>query len=172
VTDEPDRIPLVGIWYRHVLAGGDPLRLAAGDARGRWQRAQVVGALYLADTPETAWAEFYRAAAELEIPPAKLLPRDLWRYVVSLDAVADLSSDQALTAAGLSTPLPDSGDWPPFQAVGEQLALAGAQGVLWRSAARPSNLCACVFSCALSTLTPLDRKRIDTPPAPPRGMRT
>jgi RES domain-containing protein len=100
-----------------------------------------VGGLYLADTPETAWAEFYRAAAELEVPPAKLLPRDLWRYEVSLNAVADLSSDQALAAAGLSTPAPDSSDWPPFQAVGERLALAGAQGVLWHSAARPANLC-------------------------------
>lgn len=100
-----------------------------------------MGGLYLADTPETAWAEFYRAAAELEVPPAKLLPRDLWRYEVSLNAVADLSSDQALAAAGLSTPAPDSSDWPPFQAVGERLALAGAQGVLWHSAARPANLC-------------------------------
>jgi RES domain-containing protein len=172
VADEPDRIPVVGIWYRHVLAGGDPLRLAAGDARGRWQRSPVVGALYLADTPDTAWAEFYRAAAELEVPPGKLLPRDLWRYQVSLDAVADLSSNQALAAVRLSPPLPDSGDWPSFQAVGEHLALGGAQGVLWRSAARPANLCVCVFAVAVSTLTPLDRERIDTPPAPPRGMRT
>ena len=74
----PALVPLSGIWFRHVRAGGGPLALPEGDARGRWQRARKVGALYLGDSPETAWAEFYRALAELEVPPAQLLPRDLW----------------------------------------------------------------------------------------------
>lgn len=172
MAPKPDRVPVHGVWYRHVRGDGDPLGLPSGDASGRWQRARVVGGLYLADTSETVWAEFYRPAAELQAPPGRLLPRDLWRYEVALAAVADLSNEARLAAAGLRTPLPDSGDWPPFQEVGEQLALSGADGVLWRSAARPAHLCLCVFAPALSALKPLDRKRIDAAPPPPRGMRT
>jgi hypothetical protein len=68
VGAEPARIPLAGIWYRHVRADGTPLGLPPAGALGRWQRAQIVGALYLPDSPETAWAEFYRAAAEMALP--------------------------------------------------------------------------------------------------------
>ncbi len=52
----------------------------------------MVGAFYLAGDEETAWAEWYRQLAELGIPPAKSLPRDLWRIGVDLDRVADLST--------------------------------------------------------------------------------
>ncbi len=95
---EPIRIPLAGIWHRHLRADADPLGLAPGDAQGRWQRGRVIGAVYLAEDPQTAWAEFYRLAAALDLPPDQLLPRDLWRYRVNLDEVADLSSPEALVA--------------------------------------------------------------------------
>ena len=132
----------------------------------------MVGALYLADSPETAWAEFYRAAAEMEIPPTKLLPRDLWRLSVALEDVADLRDPAALTAVGLDPAVPDRGQWPAYQAVGERLARARVQGVLYRSAARPAHRCLCIFATALDGLTALDSERVDAPPAPPRGMRT
>ena len=169
---EPDRIPLSGIWYRHVRAGGHPLGLPPAAAGGRWQRARVVGAVYLADSPHTAWAEFYRALAETEVAPAALMPRDLWRYRVALDAVADLTEPTALAQLGLDPAVPDRAQWPAFQAVGERLARDGAQAVLYRSAARPDHRCLCVFAGALDAVAALDRKRIDAPPAPPRGMRT
>lgn len=169
---EPTRIPLAGIWYRHVRAGGDPLGLPPAGARGRWQRAHVVGALYLADSPETAWAEFYRATAEMELPPGSLMPRDLWRYRLELDAVADLSDPTALAGAGLPPAAPDREQWPAFQAVGERLAQAGADGVLYASAARPAHRCVCIFAGALEKVEPLEHERVDAPPAPPRGMRT
>ena len=66
---DPDRVPVSGTWYRHVAAGRDPLGLPPASARGRWQRAEIIGAQYLADSPQTAWAEFYRALAEQEVPP-------------------------------------------------------------------------------------------------------
>jgi RES domain-containing protein len=172
VTAEPGRIPLGGIWYRHVRRGGDPLGLAPGDARGRWQRARVVAALYLADGPDTAWGEFYRGLAEHGIPPALRMPRDLWRYEVALTEVADLTDPAALMALGLPSAIPDSSQWPAFQAVGERLAGAGVQAVLYRSAARPAHRCLCVFAPALDRLTALDHERFDALPAPPRGMRT
>jgi hypothetical protein len=106
VAPEPRRIPLGGVWYRHVRGGGDPLGLPLGDARGGLQRGRVVGALYLADTPETAWAEFYRGLAEHGIPPRLRMPRDLWRYEVALTEVADLTDPDALTALGLATAIP------------------------------------------------------------------
>jgi hypothetical protein len=40
--------------------------------------------------------------------------------------------------------------WPAFQAVGEQLAGHGAQGILYASAARTRSLCLCVFEAGLT----------------------
>lgn len=68
---EPRRIPLGGVWYRHVRADGEPLGLPPAAASGRWQRAHIVGAIYVADSADTAWAEFYRAAAEMELSPTR-----------------------------------------------------------------------------------------------------
>jgi RES domain-containing protein len=172
VAAEPRRIPLGGVWYRHVRGGGDPLGLPAGDAQGRWQRAREIGALYLADNPDTAWGEFYRGLAEHGIPPALRMPRDLWRYEVALTEVADLTDRDALAALGLPTTIPDSTQWPAFQAVGERLARAGVQAVLYESAARPGHRCLCVFAPALDRLSALDREHFVALPAPPRGMRT
>jgi RES domain-containing protein len=112
------------------------------------------------------------ALAELEVPPAALMPRDLWRYRVALDAVADLTEPTTLAHVGLDPAVPDRTQWPAFQAVGERLARGRTQAVLYRSAARPEHPCLCVFAGALSALVALDRTRINTPPAPPRGMRT
>lgn len=100
------------------------------------------------------------------------MPRDLWRYRLGLDDVADLSEAAALTGVGLDAAIPDRAQWAAFQAVGERLAQAGVQGVLYRSAARPEHLCVCVFAAALEKIVPVDRERVDVPPAPPRGMRT
>jgi RES domain-containing protein len=172
VAAEPSRIPLTGIWYRHVRAGGYALGLPPAAASGRWQRAHIVGAVYLADSAQTAWAEFYRALAEMELPPASLMPRDLWRYRVALDAVADLTAPAALAQLGLDPAIPDRSQWTAFQAVGEWLARDGTQAVLYRSAARPDHRCLCVFAGALDAVVALDRERVDAPPAPPRGMRT
>ena len=172
MPSQPSRIPVSGVWYRHVAAGRDPLGLPPAGARGRWQRTGVIGALYLADSDGTAWAEFYRALAEQGIPPDRLMPRDLWSYRVELDGVADLSTRPALEQLGLPEIEPDARQWPAFQAVGEELAQRGAAGVLWRSAARPDHLALCVLAPALAALTPLAGERVDAPPPPPRGMRT
>lgn len=164
-------VPVKGTWHRHVLADREPLGFDP-DGQGRWQHARTIGAIYLADSEQTAWAEFYRAAAEARRGPLDLLPRDLWSYRVELDTVADLSAHRTLAAAGLARTLPTSSQWPTYQAVGERLAAAGAQGVLYRSAARSRHLCLCVFATALERVTPVERRRVTAPPAPPRGMRT
>jgi RES domain-containing protein len=161
-----------GVWFRHIAAGRQALGMPPVEAAGRWQRYRVVGAIYLADSSETAWAEFYRAAAEAQVPPDAWMPRDLWRYEVALDDVVDLSSDAALQLEALPATEPDRGQWPAYQLVGERLAAGGAQAILYRSAARPEQRALCVFAAALDDVTPLDHTRVVTAPAPPRGMRT
>jgi hypothetical protein len=44
----------------------------------------VIEALYFADSEETVWAEWYRYLAEAALPPRRGLPRDLWRWEISL----------------------------------------------------------------------------------------
>jgi RES domain-containing protein len=135
----------------------------------------VIDALYLADSPETAWAEWYRCLAEYGLPPAHALPRGLWRIRVELDGVADLRTPKALRALGLEPPLPSSANWVAFQAVGERLAADGFPALVAPSAARPEGLVLCVFrrDGELGGVRKVGRaRRVDQPPAPPRGLRT
>jgi len=51
----------------------------------------VVRGLYLADSEDTAWAEWLRATAEQGAPPASRLPRAMCPLEVDLDGIADLT---------------------------------------------------------------------------------
>ncbi len=82
-------------------AGSDPLYRPPTPADGRWQRGTNVEGIYLAAEEATAWAEWYRWLAELEIEPLHGLPRELWRYRASLSSVADLTRAETLDAFGL-----------------------------------------------------------------------
>ncbi len=125
-----DWAPLRGTWWRQTAAGLDPLELRNPPGDGRWQRGDVVGATYLADSAETVWAEWYRALAERALPPSVWLPCDLWRVDVHLERVADLSRLERLSALGLDAPRPDRSTWPPYQDVGEQIAAGGGPGLI------------------------------------------
>ena len=72
---------------------------------GRWQRGEQVPGLYLAQDQDTVWAEWYRALAELGERPDSRLPRDLWRFRVALEQVADLAAPASLRQLGLGTGL-------------------------------------------------------------------
>jgi hypothetical protein len=145
----------------------------AGD--GRWQRGEHLAGLYVAQDPDTVWAEWYRALAELGEPPDAWLPRDLWKFTLNLQRVADLTIPAALRSLGLPDLLPDRSQWPAFQDAGHRLAAEGFAGVLFRSSARPDGLCVCVFATdqdfpgVRATGSP---KRITVAPVVPRGMRT
>ena len=168
-------VAVTGTWWRHLPAGGDPAHRGTRPASGRWQRGDTVAALYLASDAATCWAEWYRRLAEDGVEPLDALPRDLWRFAVALDNVAALDSDERLKRVGLSGPAPSRGEWPAYQAVGERLWAAGFAGVLFASAARPSGRALCVFrpGWALPGMRAVPPPvRQDTPPAPPRGLRT
>lgn len=77
MSSKVERVSVAGSWWRQVSHGSDPLWLAAPPSSGRWQRGDVVAAIYLADEEPTAWAEWYRALAEIAMPPTHGMPRDL-----------------------------------------------------------------------------------------------
>jgi RES domain-containing protein len=95
-----------------------------------------VGARYFADAEDTAWAEWYRALAELAIPPDRRMPRDLWRWEIDVTEVVDLSDGDRLGTIGLSPPQPAQHTWPTFQEIGERLWRNGYRGVLAPSASQ------------------------------------
>lgn len=157
-----------------MAPGPDTLRLAwvVHTGGSRWLAAGRPG-LYLADGEETAWAEFYRFLAESRRGPAGAMPRDLHRVTVSLDRVADLSTERSRRALELPRMRPSQKQWRIFQTVGERLAAEGAQAVLFSSAARTRSLCLCVFEVGLDGLSIQDEPvRVLAPPPPPRGLRT
>jgi RES domain-containing protein len=133
----------------------------------------VVDALYLSDSEETAWAEWYRHLAERAIPPLAQMPRELWMWDVDVE-VADLSTCEKLAAIGLQEPRPNRNDWPEFQAVGEKLAHADWTGLIAPSAARPTGLILCLFrkQNGVRGATPLTPRLIKEPPPPPTGLQT
>ena len=141
----------------------------------RWQHGEVVAGLYLADSPDTVWAEWYRWLAEAGLPPMHALPRDLWRWEITLPRVADLSTAERLAELGLGLPEPGRRDWADFQRVGDRLYEDGWPALLAPSAARPEGLVLCVFRevarpPGVQPVPPPER--FDEPPGPPVRMRT
>jgi RES domain-containing protein len=135
----------------------------------------VVAATYLADSEETVWAEWYRALAEVALPPRAWLPCDLWRIEVDVTEIADLSDERRLLEMGLEPPRPGRADWRRYQAVGERLFDEGCRGLIAPSAARPEGRALCLFRprADLPDVRPAGRsRRVEQPPAPPRRLRT
>lgn len=162
-----------GVWVRHVPHGAQLLGRASTPADGRWQRGEVVAALYLADSAETATAEWYRSLAERGFSPQDYLPYDHHRWRLALQ-VADLSDGDRLATVGLDLPRPSRRTWPAFQRVGEQLWREGWAGLIAPSAARPGSLVVGAFinSWPPPGCQPLEAQIVEAVPPPPRGMTT
>jgi hypothetical protein len=174
VALEVDAVDVAGEWLRQIPHGADPLRRPQPPDDNRWQRGSVVDALYLADSEETLWSEWYRHLAERGLPPMQQLPRDLWRFRVPSLEVADLSNEERLARVGLSSPVPGRRTWPAYQECGEGLWHEGWPGLLAPSAARPDGLVLCLFIAGPALpATPIALPRmLAEPPIPPSGMRT
>jgi hypothetical protein len=170
-----DPTSLSGIWFRRVPAGAGVHHRPPDPADNCWQRGAVVDALYLADSEATAWAEWYRYLAEAALPPRQALPRDLWRWEVSLPVVADLTDDSRLARVELPPLLPTRRQWPSFQAVGERLHADGWPALVSASAARPEGRALCVFRTAREvpgTQPVPPPTTVSEPPVVPTGIRT
>jgi RES domain-containing protein len=168
-----DRIAVRGEWIRHAPHRSALLGRAERLTDKRWQRDEVVRALYLADEPETAVAEWYRFLAERGMWPRCAVPHDHHRWEISIE-VADLSTPDRLAAVDLVAPEPSRRGWRSFQAVGEQLWRAGWKGLLAPSAARPGAKIMCVFSDEWPPegCFPVAVDEILDVPVPPTGMTT
>ena len=167
-------IAVRGRWVKHTYPGSPPLPEREPPPDNRWQRGDVVDALYLADTEATAWAEWYRHLAERMIPPLAQMPRELWTWQVDVE-VADLSTPEHLAKIGLELPSPGRRSWHAYQRIGEQLSKDGWLGLLAPSAARPDGKVLCLFRDQHGVVgaEPLPPpRRIDEPPPPPVGLRT
>jgi len=163
-----------GRWVKHTYPGSPLLPDRDPPPDNRWQRGDVVDALYLADSEQTAWAEWYRHLAERMIPPLAQMPRELWTWEVDVE-VADLSTPEKLDAVGLEAPSPGRKGWPACQEIGEQLARESWLGLLAPSAAHPDGQVLGLFRDArgVTGATPITPpRRIDEPPPPPTGLRT
>ena len=99
--------------------------------------------------------------AEFAIPPQRQMPRDLWRWRVNAQHVANLSDPARLAAVGLTPPHPAQREWPAFQRIGQDLWRAGYSGVLAPSAAREDSLVLCLFRehDEIASATPYARRR-------------
>lgn len=177
---------VAGTWYRHIRhiegAPTDPLwRAPSRDGAARWQRDRIVRALYLADSVETMWAEWYRHLAEAALEPSDALPREVWAFEIALPGAANLSTPQRIRRTGLPWPTrPVRKTWPACQDVGHRLHAAGYSGLLTISAARsgtPRGHTVCIFR-GDDTTEPawlVQTKLVEiqrAPPAPPRGLTT
>lgn len=166
-------IAVVGEWIRHAPHRSPLLGRSTVAANGRWQRGKVVRALYLADEPDTAVAEWYRWLAENAVRPDAGIPHDHHRWRVSVE-VADLSAADRLAAVGLDEPVPSSSSWRAFQEVGEALWRDGWSGLLAPSAARPTARVLCMFADVWPPrgCRPARIEEIGEVPVPPVGMTT
>lgn len=170
-----DGIAVSATWLRHTPAGADPLFQPPDPADNRWQRGAVIDALCFADGEDLVWAEWYRSLAARGLPPDQGLPRDLWRWEVSLPDVADLSTETRLDAVGLPPPRPTHHQWPAFQAIGERLHAEGWAAVLAPSAARAGGLVLCVFRSHREipgTVPVPPPVTVEVAPVVPTGLRT
>lgn len=164
-----DRIGVDGVWYRHIPHRGSVWWRSEPPPDGRWQRGTAVAGFYLADSRETAWAEWYRQVDELALRPTDQLPRDLWRFEVEVDGIADLRSESQLARVGLAAPLSPRHRWSAFQKIGEQLHGEGCKGLRAVSAARlGSGEILCLFreSEKVSGVRPLPPPAIQRNPPP------
>jgi RES domain-containing protein len=169
-------VRVTGIWWRIARARSDPLAWTEEAADGRWQRGDVVRALYLADSDQTAWAEWYRHSSELGAPPQNRLPRDLWRFEVDLPDVADLTVDGALAAHGIPALTPTRRQWPQTQNIGEAYWHAGRAALLAPSAAHAGGRVLAIFRTGPGPVAGArvirPAKRYSELPALPTGLRT
>ena len=98
-----DAIAVDGDWIRHAPPASDLLGRSAIPGDGRWQRGETVAALYLADSAETATAEWYRLLAEHGFYPEDYRPFDYHRWRLALN-LADLSDTSRLRAVVSTAP--------------------------------------------------------------------
>ena len=164
-----------GTWWRITRVDAEPFFWTDEPADGRWQRGSVVRAIYLGDSEQTVWAEWYRHTAEAGVPPARRMPRAIWKVQVELEDVVDLTGEEILAAHGIGRLDPTRRHWPTTQPIGERYFHEGARAILAPSAARRGGRVLAVFRRGRGhrgVIAVPPPARHDRLPAIPRGLRT
>jgi hypothetical protein len=99
VAGDVAAIAVRGRWLKHTFPGSPALPERDPPPDNRWQRGDVVDALYLADSEETAWAEWYRHLAERAIPPLAQMPRELWSWEIDVEVRAPRPASKEVGSA-------------------------------------------------------------------------
>jgi len=134
-----------------------------------------VRGLYLADSEDTAWAEWLRATAEQGVPPAYRLPRATCPLEVDLDGMANLTGPRQLKKLGIGPMRPTQVQWADTQPVGEHLWRDGAAGILSLSAAHEGHTVLTVFRTGPDVPGVVESNPVtvhDVIPRIPTGLRT
>ncbi len=128
-------VPIETRAYRQQAQGYDPLSGEGAQKRGgRFNPPESFPTLYLCSTRACAVAELRHQGERLPIGVAGLLPRILYRYQVSLDAVLDLTDQATLRHLAISRSDIVQRDWTMTQELGAIAHDDGLQGLLAPSA--------------------------------------
>ncbi|MEJ7891478.1 MAG: RES domain-containing protein [Solirubrobacteraceae bacterium] len=124
-----------GSAWRHVAVGrpalaGEGARLVGG----RWNPPGSFAVFYLGTSRETVVAEFHRLARRQRVAPEQFLPRTLYRYALTLNAVVDLTDPEALEHLELSEEDLARDNLSVPQAIGAAAFASGREGILAPSA--------------------------------------
>ena len=104
------------------------------------------------------------------------MPRDLWRFDVDLERVADLTAPGELMKRGVRNLTPSRRQWSKTQPIGERAWRQGFGALLAPSAARADGKVLVLFRDqpgAIKGVTPIKpAKNVTELPALPGGLRT
>lgn len=146
LVDRLERQSYSGECYRHQGPGHPPLNTEGARIHGgRWNPKESFPVLYLAQTENTAAAEFFRLAEKHGMKPSALLPRRLFRYSVELNAVLHLTHPSALEAVDLTLADISDDDATKCQSVGDAAHYAGFEAVIAPSASGIGDIVAVFF---------------------------
>lgn len=136
-------VPFRGLAYRQQSPGYDP-RSGAGarQAGGRFNPPQSFPVLYLGTSMRTLVAELAKAASRIGLDLDDVLPREVFRYEIELDAVLDLRDPETLAVLGVSLEDLLAEDRTTSIAIGEEALAAGWQAIWCPSAARDGDVLA------------------------------
>jgi RES domain-containing protein len=121
--------------FRHIAKDRHPLSGAGARLHGgRWNPPQSFSTLYLAFEQATVVAEFYRLAERQGRAPEDFLPRQMYRYEITLATTLDLRPAAVRDSLGLTPDALRALDARHCRDVGAAAHCLGFEGIVAPSA--------------------------------------
>jgi RES domain-containing protein len=132
--------------FRHLARQYSPLSGAGARLHGgRWNPPDSFSVLYLALEQETTAREFLRMAERQRRAPEDFMPRQMYRYEVTLSDVLDLRAESARARLGLGDGDLVREDAARCREVGACAHYCGREGILAPSATGQGTVLAVFF---------------------------